>query len=316
MFNQQTATYWEEWTAAVGEGWNRFWFTPASSKPLSMIRIAMGLLLIVYFLSNTSDLLRWYGSEGLLPPATVRTLTSGGNLPQFRYSLLNHVSKPSEVWIIHSIGILAAGCLAAGLFSRAAAAITLVVLLSYIHRVPMISGLGEPIFAAVLFYLCIAPSGEWFGVNAWLKQRKSPGEPQPTVLANLTLRMIQVHLAALVFMMGMSKLSQENWWIGDAVWYLLAQTRSRPVDLTFLRNTPFLINAWTHAIVAFEIAFPILIWNRFARPILLIIAVPLWLSIAAATGHLLFALAMISASIAFWPIGATETITAKRPALA
>ena len=97
MLSQQTATFWEEWTKAVGEGWNRFWFTPASSKPLSMIRIAMGLLLIVYFLSNTSDLLRWYGSEGLLPPETVRTLTSGGNLPQFRYSLLNLVSKPSEV---------------------------------------------------------------------------------------------------------------------------------------------------------------------------------------------------------------------------
>lgn len=314
MLNYQTTTYWEEWTAAVGDGWNQFWFTPASSKPLSLIRILMGLLLIVYFLSNTGDLLRWYGGESLLPIQTVRNLTSGADLPHYRVSLFQIATKPSEVWIVCTIGIAAAGCLALGIFSRVAAAITLVILLSFVHRVPMISGLAEPVFAAVLFYLCIAPSGEWLGVNAWLKQRQSADEPQPTILANLTLRMIQVHLAALIFMMGMSKLSQENWWMGDAVWFLLAQTRSRPVDLTFLRNTPFLINAWTHAIVAFEIAFPILIWNRFARPILLIIAIPIWLSIAVAGGHLLFALAMITASIAFWPIGASEKV--KRPSFA
>lgn len=299
---QQAATYWEELTVAVGEGWNRFWFTPASSKPLSLIRIMTGLLLIVYFLSNTGDLRRWYGSEGLMPPATVRNLTSGPDLPNYHYSLLYLAKKPNELWIFHGIGLLAAGCLAIGLYSRVAAAVTLGIMLSYVHRVPMISGLAEPIFAPLLFYLCFAPSGEWLGVNAWLKQRKSKDEPPPTILANLSLRAIQVHLAALVFMMGMSKLAQENWWTGDAVWYLLAQTRSRPLDLTFLRNSPFIINAWTHAFVAFEFAFPILIWNRFARPILLIAGALIWLSIAVAAGHVLFALAMIAASVAFWSI--------------
>ena len=65
-------------------------------------------------------------------------------------------------------------------------------------------------------------------------------------------------------------------------------------------------NAWTHLIVGFEIAFPILIWNRFARPILLILGVLVWLSIAIAAGHLLFALTMITASLAFWQLGSVE----------
>jgi hypothetical protein len=306
LMKQNAATYWEEWTTAVGEGWNQFWFAPASSKPLSLIRIMTGLLLVVYFLSYNGDLLRWFAGNSLMPPATVRNLTSGPDIANYHYTLLALVNKPSELWIFHSIGIVAAVCLAIGLFSRAAAGVALVMLLSYVHRAPMISGLAEPILAPLLFYLCFAPSGEWFGVNAWLKNRQGTEEPQPSLLAGLSLRMIQVHLAALVFMMGMSKLSQENWWTGDAVWYLLAQTRSRPFDLSFLRKSPFLINAWTHLIVGFEIAFPILIWNRFARPILLILGVLVWLSIAIAAGHLLFALTMITASLAFWQLGSVE----------
>ncbi len=311
LMKQNAATYWEEWTTAIGEGWNAFWFTPASSKPLSLIRIFTGLLLIVYFLSFHSDLLRWFAGNSLMPPATVRTLTSGGDIANYHYTLLALVNKPSELWIFHGIGIVAAGCLAIGLFSRVAAGVTLAILLSYIHRLPMISGLAEPVFSALLFYLCIAPSGEWFGVNAWLKNRQGADEPQPSLLAGLSLRMIQVHLVALIFMMGMSKLAQENWWTGDAVWYLLAQTRSRPFNLTFLRESPFVINAWTHLIVWFEIAFAILIWNRFARPILLILGVAVWLSIAVATGHLMFALSMIAASLAFWPIGTGDQSNAK-----
>lgn len=301
LMKKQAATHWEEWTTAVGDGWNQFWFAPASARPLSLVRIMTGLLTIVYFLSFTSDLKRWLGPDSLLPPATVLRLTGGPETQSFHYSLLSLVSKPNELWLFHGIGLLAAACLAVGLFSRIAAGVTLVIFLSYVHRAPMISGLAEPILAPLLFYLCFAPSGHWFGVNAWLKGRKTDEQPQSTVLANLCLRMIQVHLAMLVLMMGMSKLAQQPWWVGDAVWYLLAQTRSRPVNLTFLREFPYLINAWTHAIVFFEFAFPILIWNRFARPVLLIAGVLVWLSIALASGHLIFALTMIAASLAFWP---------------
>ncbi len=302
LMNKQAVTYWEEWAIAVGQGWNQFWFTPAQSQPLAVVRIATGLLAMVYFLTFTGDLTRWLAPDSLLPQETVNRLLGGDaeGVRNYRYSLLSLATKSNELWIFHSLALAAAALLAAGLFSRAAAAVTLVMLLSYVHRVPMISGLAEPILCPLLFYLCFAPSGEWFGVNAWLKRRKTGENPQPSVFANLCLQLIQVHLAALVFMMGMSKLAQQPWWVGDAMWYLLAQTRSRPFDLTFLRGSPFVLNAWAHTIVAFEFAFPILIWNRFARPLLLIVGTILWLSIALASGHLIFALAMIAASVAFW----------------
>ena len=300
LMQRKHETYWQEWTAAVGEGWNEFWFSRASSKPLAVIRIMTGLLVLVYFLSFTSDLKRWFAPDGLMPQESVTRLTTPEDGQSYRFTLLKVVSKPNELYVFHCIGIAASVCLAVGLFSRVAAGLSLAILLSYVHRVPMITGFAEPILAPLLFYLCFAPAGEWLGVNAWLARRKSDADPEPSILANLSLRAIQVHLAALVFMMGTAKLSAENWWMGEAVWNLLAQTRSRPVDLSSLRASPFFINFWTHALVAFDFAFPVLIWNRFARPVLLICGVILWLSIALAAGHLLFALTMITASIAFW----------------
>jgi hypothetical protein len=300
LMKRKHESYWQELTAAVGEGWNEFWFSRASSKPLAAIRIMTGLVVLLYFLSFTADLKRWFAPDGLMPLESVTRLTTPPDGMSYHYTLLSLVSKPNELYIFHGLGIAAAGCLTIGLFSRVAAGISLAILLSYVHRVPMIAGLAEPILSPLLFYLCFAPSGEWFGVNAWLARRKGAAEPEPSVLANLITRMIQVHLAGLVFMMGTATLFGESWWLGEAVWNMLAQTRSRPFDLSGLRNWTFFLNFWTHAIVIFDFAFPVLIWNRLARPILLVSGIVLWLSIALAGGHLLFALTMIAASIAFW----------------
>jgi hypothetical protein len=312
MSKQLAANYWQELTSGVGDAWNRFWFQPADSRPLALVRIGTGLLTAVHFLSFWSDLTRWFAGNGLLPPETVRRLTEEEGVANYGYSLLNLVTRPGELWGLEIVAIVAAILLALGVFSRASALVSLVMLLSFVHRAPMISGLGEPVLAFLLFYLCLAPSGEWLGVNAWLKQRKSHESPTPSVLANLSLRLIQVHLAMFLFMIGMSKLSAEPWWTGDAMWFLIAQTHSRPVDLTFLRGAQFLVNAWTHAFIAFEFLFPILIWNRLARPILLAIGLVLWVSLALVSGQLIFSLSLIVASGAFWSVPGLET----KPALA
>ena len=71
------------------------------------------------------------------------------------------------------------------------------------------------------------------------------------------------------------------------------------VDLTFLRATPGLIQAWAHLIVAFELAFPFLIWKNLARPLLLGIAVFMWGTLSLISGVAIFSLLMIVANIAF-----------------
>src|SRR5688500_10463044 len=114
----------------------------------------------------------------------------------------------------------------------------------------------------------------------------------------MSLRLIQLHLAAFVAMMALAKLNGDAWWDGEAIWHLLARPRSRPLDLSALHGHELLVNFWTHAVVYFELAFPILIWNRLARPILLALGTIVWFTLALATGQWLLGLALVVASLA------------------
>jgi hypothetical protein len=158
----------------------------------------------------------------------------------------------------------------------------------------------------VMLYLCLAPCGRYFSVDAWLRGRRKadPRLPAPPTerldtMTTIATRLIQVHLALLVAMMGLSKLSGDVWWIGTGMWWLLSREESRLVDLTGLHRTPMVLEAWTHLIVLFELAFPIAIWIPLARPLLLALGIFIWASIALVTGDITFGLMMCIASLAF-----------------
>jgi hypothetical protein len=300
-----------------GERWNRFWFTPADARACCWLRLAVGLVAALYLASLASGLNRWYANDGLLPPATVdrlAELTSGGETTA-RFSYLRAFPASPELAALHAAAIIAALAFAAGFFTRISGVLTVIAVLSYVHRTPAVVGHLEPLLSFLIIYLCIAPSGACLSLDRLLASRlkkpppgegaTSPGQPfdKPSVAANLGLRLIQVHVALFYGMMGLTKLYGDAWWDGNAVWMLLAQTQSRPLDLTGLRQLgeggEYLLNAWTHGIVYFELAFPVLIWNRFTRPVLLVLAPFAWLANVLATGLLLFGLAMTAASYAF-----------------
>ncbi len=293
----------ESWPQAWKRGWEGFWFTPADPRPLAVIRIAVALAALAYLASYSGDLVRWFGPDGLLPPETTAALSAGG--PPFRFSVLRLASSPTQLWAIHGICLAAAAALALGLASRAAAAATLVAVVSYVHRGLVIGGLIEPVLAMFLFYLCLAPSGAFcsldrlLGLPLWLR-----GSERHSVAATISLRLMQIHLAALYGVMGLTKLYGNAWWDGEAVWLLLAQTHSRPLDLSFLRDHPLLsllLSAWTHLIAYTQLAFAPLVWSRLTRPIVLALAALTWLSLIPVTGQTLFCLFMAAASGIYLP---------------
>ena len=104
--------------------------------------------------------------------------------------------------------------------------------------------------------------------------------------------------------MAVAKLKGTVWWDGTAVWGLIAKPESRLIDLTWMAGSIYLINLWTLAIVAFEFAFSLLVWHRLARPLMLALALPIWLGTAVLTGWVSFALMMLIANLAFVPASA------------
>ncbi len=283
----------------LGQGWNQFWFTPSDPATLSTIRLFTGLLVVYLHATLSFDLIAFFGPDGLLPALEIAPLEGQ------TFSYLNFLSTPGELWAAHLIGLAVLILFTVGFWTRLTSILALIVFLSDVNRAPMITSLTEPIAAAVMLYLCLAPCGRRYSIDAWLARRSRPAAvPQDppsdlSTMATIATRLIQVHLALLVAMMGFSKLGGEVWWVGTGMWWLVSRPESRLVDFVWLYKNPMLIDAWTHLVVLFELSFGLLIWIPVARPLLLAVGVFVWASIALVTGDLPFAMMMCVASLAF-----------------
>jgi hypothetical protein len=194
-----------------------------------------------------------------------------------------------------------------GLLTRINTILSLAVVLSYVHRAPVITGPLEPVLTMLLCYLCLGPAGRHFSLDRWfgLWRGKDAALIEPAAekswSANLALRLIQVHVVGFYLLLALSQLAGPAWWNGRATWFLLAHADSRIIDLSSLHSASFVLDLFTHAVVLFELAFAVLIWNRTARPLLLLIAVPMWLLLAVISGELGLGAVMLAANLAFVP---------------
>lgn len=291
--------YFARLSSALGQGWTRFWFTPSDADTVSAIRLLAGLIVVYLHATLSLDLIAFFGPKGLLPVADIAPLEGA------TFSYLNYLSTPAELWTVHLLGLAVLVLFAAGAFTRVTSILALLVFLSDVHRAAMITGPTESILAMVLLYLCLAPCGRRFSIDAVLRARKSrpPGapQPQPSTMATIATRLMQVHLALLIAMMGFSQLAGEVWWNGLGIWFLITREQSRLVDFTWLHTSPLVIDFWTHLVVLFELSFPLLVWIRLARPLMLALGLLVWTSLALVTGDITFALALCVASLAFVP---------------
>jgi len=302
--------YLADLAARFGKGWNNFWFQPSDPYALGLMRLLAGCVALYVVGSYSFDLLTFFGPSGILPVDLVQDLRDPNEM---RFSYLNYFVQPGELYAVHAIGLAVVALFTVGLWTRVTSVLAWLVVLSYIQRAPVLTAQVEQVLVFVMFYLCLGPAGKAFSVDACLAQRKASavGTTYDSTgryfSATIATRLIQIHVAVVYLMMGISKLAgveevpELTWWRGDAVWWLMVRPDTCLVDLSgIFAGHSYLINAWTHAIVLFELSFAVLIWNRTARPLLLALAIPMWLSLALITGLAPFALIMLIANLAFF----------------
>ena len=296
--------YFAELGQHMGLRWNVFWYTPADVRPLCLLRLCVGVVGLLYLGSWTTDLLRWFGPDGLLPNATVQAIRDAGmeGRHTLEFSLFQLTDNRLTLWTIHAFSCVALFSFAVGFQTRWSSVLSLFALLGYVHRAPMLAEHTEPILTMLVAYLCLAPSGRYYSVDHWLLRRQGKARTEPashTVSANVSLRLMQLHLAAMYLMFGLTKLAAEVWWNGEAMWWILAQSDSRLIDFSFLRDYVDVLSLWTHAVVLFELSYAVLIWNRHFRPLMVALSCLMWTLLAVASGLILFCIVMITANLAF-----------------
>lgn len=243
------------------------------------------------------------------------------------WSLWFHVTDPYWMNVAHFsiIGIMFLFTI--GFCTRITSVLTWLSALSYIHRSPTTVFGMDAIMSVMLFYLMIGPSGAALSVDRlisryWLtwrslrRHRPAPAlRPQPLVMANVALRLLQVHLCIIYFMSGTSKLLGSAWWNGTALWGTLANYEFARMDNPIYMTTLHFLcdNRWLWEIVmtsgvvftlVLEIGFPFLVWNPRLRGPMVLFAVILHLGIAIFMQLFTFSLIMATLAMSFVP-GAT-----------
>jgi hypothetical protein len=193
-----------------------------------------------------------------------------------------------------------------GVGGRAICIAAAVVTISFFTRAPLVIGEFEQVLAMLLIYLCIGRSCDAFSLaSLWRKKDAAPDQSafsiQHSALNTTSLRLIQVHITLIHLMTAYGQLAapEAAWWSGEGIWLANGRTGMPLVDLSHLEENFRIIAAWSHAISLYLLTMPVLIWNRLARPIMLVVGALAWFSFMLASGWVPFCLAMVTGLASF-----------------
>jgi hypothetical protein len=299
--------YFRTLNATIGNGWNRFWFTPTSATTLGALRIAAGLLALYAVATYAFDLERWFGAGGMFPMSLIGNFYRV-SFPYLGQRSLLDVVPPSLLWPAYWLSLAVLVLYTLGIGGRAMAIAAAAVTISFFARAPLVTGQFEVILSMLLIYLCIGRCADALSLRSlWRKREIAPSNPQsaipnPQSASNtISLRLIQVHIVLVHLMIGWAQLGVPDnvWWSGEGVWLAAARPGMSYLDTSALINSPRLVAAWSHAMTLYLLTMPALIWIRLARPLVLAAGAVIWLAFALASGWLPFCVAMLTGLAAF-----------------
>ena len=293
----------------VVEGWNRFWFTPADPAVLCLIRICAGLMLFYTHLIWSLDLEAFFSQQGWLAREVMDVVHSGS----YSWSYFWWIESTGILWTVHIAALVVFALLTIGYRSRLMSVLAYVAAVSYVNRVSPGAFFGlDKINCLLAMYLMLGPSGARYSVDRWLARRRAGDEPlppvEPSIGANVAIRMIQLHMCIIYLFAGLGKLQGTSWWDGSATWMSVANLEYQSIDMTWLAGWPKVVSLMTHAAVFWELFYAALIWGRFTRPWMLMGAVAVHGGIAMFLGMITFGLVMLIGNMAFLSPGLVRAI--------
>lgn len=277
-----------------------FWFRPADTLTLGIMRVLTGWMLTYNLLVWGLDLRTFFSSDGVQPLDIIRRFYGNDGV----YSFLFYV--PDE-WLVtvHWSCVAIAFLFCVGLGTRVTSILAWVITISYSQRVPVANFGLDQILGLLCMYLAIGPSGDSLSIDSWLrkrfqKRRLANAPPvKKKASAGMALRLIQIHVCVIYFWAGFAKLKGDSWWTGEAMWQVIANQEYQTLDLTWMASVPWLPYLIAHVTVAWEVFFCVLVWVPFFRPWMLLMGTCMHVGIGAFMGMWTFGLIMTFAYFSF-----------------
>lgn len=255
--------------------WDAFWFTPQTTRILSLYRIALGLVVLSGAFWRAPWIDAVYSDAGVF---TIATLTE-----QIGYTPPSVLALGSGPWAVRSLFallVLAALAFTAGYRLRLSSVALFVLAASFHLRNPLMHNSGDAAIVATLFLFMFAPADQKYSVDRWRRRRGGAVPPSPDPhFAPWVQRAMQCQIALLWFMAGYHKAHGTLWYTGSAMYYIFGQVAFTMRGVEVLMNYPLVYTSLTVATVLTELAIPFLLWFRGARPyaVAMVLGIQLWI---------------------------------------
>ncbi len=287
---------------AIRRSWNRIWFSPFDPLSVSVFRLCLGLLLIVYFIANFPNWERFFAADGMLSLSAFAP-----QRPHISWSLIFHWTEgivPLGVW--WWLGFLAAIGFAVGYQTRLCTVVLFVLIASMVHRNLMIVNGEDLVFRMLLLYCCFAPLNATLSIDSYRKRRKAEREGTPFTPTTPTIwavRLMQINIALIYAISLPYKLVDDVAWLNGTALYWATHSNLWTRWPSFpLFYSPFLIKVMTYGTILVEGSFPLLVWFRPTRLLIIIAMASMHIGIAIMLQNVtFFTLAMVCSFWVFVP---------------
>lgn len=270
--------------------WERFLFAPQSTSAMTLIRIGWGAAAAVWALTLLPDVNPWMTEGELRYP---------NNLAEGSWNILDVVEWKHAPLVACLLLVVTGITSMIGLKTRLSTAAAALCMLSLQRTSPLVFNSGDLLLRQVGIALAFAPSGLLLSVDAARARRRGDQRPAPW-RAPWAQRFLQLNLAIGYLLSAWAKARGSTWHDGTAV-----QRALRIVDVqrfeapNWFIEQDDLLNLLTWGTLAFEACFLILVWNRRAKPWLLLVGIGLHLGIDVMFDVGFFTHALLLSYIAF-----------------
>ena len=294
---------------------DRFWFRKQSTLTLGLFRIAFGIFILLMIASSFPNWERFYGASGAYPlPDFIDA--SGGFWGAASSSVLALSASPLLLWSVFGMGVFASACFALGLYTRLSTLISFIIWGSIYHRNFILINGQDQVVMMLLFFCCFAPLGNSLSIDNILRNKYHPSTSRLSYRTRQlksvwSWRLMQVSITLIYFFSGPSKfLDGVEWRDGTAIYYVSLSDRwFRFNQVDFLHNE-ILSVYFTYGALLIECLFPLLIWFRKTRLLMLSLIALLHASIVVLMSEyvLHFNIVMLISFILFLPTRTTQKL--------
>lgn len=240
----------------------QFIFKPQSANKVAIFRIAFGGVALLSELLNLSHLTQYYTNSGYFDNSLIRHMEGLSHI-----SPLSYISSSTVVVALYWLLIVATICFITGFYSRPAAIIVFVLLLSFGQRNVLLQYGGDRIQRDAFFFCMFLRADSALSLRNYIFKR-----PDDKSVSGWPVRLIQIQVAFMYFFTAILKIATPQWRQGSYLYSLLNNPNFALFHVPWIKDFALFLALSAYAVLLLEFSFIFLVWWRKTNlPIVLLL---------------------------------------------